>query len=127
MDMYQNPYMGFPGITPEEMAFLQQGTTDLNENQKKYFYMIYAGKRKNPQDILLFTLLGFIGISGVQRFMVNQIGLGILYLLTGGLCVIGTIVDLVNYKSIASEYNRQMAFESFQMAKMSSTGTSPQV
>jgi TM2 domain-containing membrane protein YozV len=120
MDMYQNPYMSFPGITPEEMAFLQQGTADLNENQKKYFYMAYSGKRRNPQDILLCTLLGFIWIAGVQRFMVGQIGMGILYLFTGGLCWIGTIVDLVNYKSLATEYNRKMAFESFQMAKMSS-------
>ena len=38
MDAYQNPYMAFPGITYEEMGFLQQGTADLNENQKKYFY-----------------------------------------------------------------------------------------
>jgi hypothetical protein len=63
MDMFQNPYMAFPGITPEEMAFLQQGTAELSENQKKYFYMIYSDKRKSPQDIMLFTLLGFIGVS----------------------------------------------------------------
>lgn len=119
MDMYSNPYMGFPGITPEEMVFLQQGTAELSENQKKYFFMVYSGKRKNPQDILLFTLLGFVGVAGVQRFVVGQIGLGVLYLFTAGLCWIGTIVDLVNHKSIALEYNRQMAFESFQMARMS--------
>ncbi|GAC1306182.1 MAG: hypothetical protein NVSMB24_16210 [Mucilaginibacter sp.] len=37
MDMYQNPYMNFPGITPEEMGFLQQATADLSENQKRNF------------------------------------------------------------------------------------------
>jgi TM2 domain-containing membrane protein YozV len=120
MDMYQNPYMAFPGITPEEMAFLQQGTADLNENQKKYFYMMYTGKRKSPQDLLLFTLIGFFGIAGIQRFVTGETGLGILYLLTAGFCGIGTIVDLVNYKTLATDYNRKMAFESFQMAKMSS-------
>lgn len=118
MDMYQNPFMAFPGITPEEMGFLQQGTTELDDEQKKYFYMIYSSKRKNPQDLLLFTLLAFVGVAGVQRFMVGQIGMGILYLFTGGLCLIGTIVDLINHKSLANEYNRQMAFESFQLAKM---------
>ena len=118
MDMYSNPYMAFPGITPEEMVFLQQGTAELNENQRKYFYMVYSGKRKNPQDILLFTLLGFVGVHGIQRFVVGQIGLGLLYLFTFGLCFIGTIVDLVNHKEIAQEYNRKMAFESFQMARM---------
>jgi TM2 domain-containing membrane protein YozV len=119
MDGFNNPYMSLPGISPEELNFLQQGTSDLNENQKKYFYMIYSGKRKNPQDLLLFTLLAFVGVAGVQRFVVGQIGMGILYLFTGGLCLIGTIVDLVNHKSLAYEYNQKMAYESFQMAKMS--------
>ena len=119
MDNYQNPFMAFPGITPEEMGFLQQGTADLNENQKKYFYMVYSNKRKNPQDILLFTLLGLVIVAGVQRFVVGQIGMGLLYLFTGGLCLVGTIVDLVNYKTLASEFNRKMAYESFQLAKMS--------
>ena len=119
MDMYQNPYMAFPGITPEEMGFLQQGTADLNENQKKYFYMVYSGKRKSPQDILIFTLIGFFGVAGVQRFVLGEVIMGILYLFTGGFCLIGTVIDLINHKTLASDYNRKMAYESFQMAKMS--------
>jgi TM2 domain-containing membrane protein YozV len=120
MDMYQNPYMAFPGITPEEMGFLQQGTAELNENQKKYFYMVYSGKRKSPQDVLIFTLIGFFGVAGVQRFVLGEVIMGLLYLFTGGFCLIGTVVDLINHKTLASDYNRKMAYESFQMAKMSS-------
>ncbi len=120
MDNYQNPFMAFPGITPEEMGFLQQGTADLNENQKKYFYMVYSGKRKSPQDILLFTIIGFFGVAGIQRFVIGEVGMGIVYLLTAGFCGIGTIVDLINSKTLATDYNRKMAYESFQMAKMSS-------
>lgn len=119
MDNYQNPYMAFPGITPEEMSYLQQGAAELSEEQKRYFYMLYTGKRRNPQDLLLFTLLGFIGVAGVQRFVCGQIGMGLLYFFTGGLCAIGTIVDLINYRAIADDYNRKMAFESYQIAKMS--------
>jgi hypothetical protein len=37
--------------------------------------------------------------------------MGILYFFTAGLCFIGTIVDAVNYQSIAFEYNRQIAGE----------------
>lgn len=118
--MYQNSYMALPGITPEEMNFLQQGTADLNDEQKKYFYMLYSGKRKSPQDLLIFCLIGTFLLPGFQRFIVGQIGMGILYLFTVGLCFIGSIVDLVNYKSLADEYNRKMAFESFQMARMGS-------
>jgi len=120
MDMYQNnPYMAFPGITYEEMNFLQQGTADLNENQKKYFYMVYSGKRKSPQDLLIFTIIGFFGVAGIQRLVVGEVLMGILYLFTAGFCFIGTIIDLVNYKTLANDYNRKMAYESFQMAKMS--------
>lgn len=122
MNMYQNPYMAFPGITPEEMGFLQQATADLDENQKKYFYMAYSDKRKNPQDILLFTLLAFVGVAGIQRFIVDEVGMGLLYLFTWGFCGIGTIVDLVNHKAIANDFNRRMAYESFQIAKMSTGG-----
>lgn len=122
MDMYQNPYMAFPGMTTEEMSFLQQATTGLSENEQKNFYMIYSGKRKNPQDILLFTLLGFVVVAGIQRFVVGQVGMGLLYLFTGGFCLIGTIVDLVNHKSLATDYNRKMAYESFQITKMNNGG-----
>jgi TM2 domain-containing membrane protein YozV len=124
MEMYQNAYMTLPGITPEELNCLQQATAELNDDQKRYFYMVYSGKRKNPQDILLFTLLGFIWIAGIQRFMTGEIGMGILYLLTGGLCWIGTIVDLINHKSIALEFNRKMAYESYHITKMGIGGGS---
>jgi TM2 domain-containing membrane protein YozV len=118
MDSYQNSYMAFPGITMEEMVFLDQGTASMTDEQKARFFMIYSSKRRNPSDLLLAALLGFIGVSGVQRFLVGQIGMGLLYLFTGGLCVVGTIVDLVNHKSLADDYNRGMAYESFQMARM---------
>jgi TM2 domain-containing membrane protein YozV len=121
MDSYQNPFMAFPGISPEEMGFLQQGVSQLNETQQKHFYMIYSGKRKSPQDMLIFCIIGF-WIPGLQRFVVGQIGMGILYLFTGGLCLIGSIVDIVNHKTLALEYNRKMAFESFQMVQMSTWG-----
>ncbi len=119
MDMNQNAYMALPGISPEELGFLQQATGDLTENQQKYFYMIYSGKRKSPQDLLIFCIVGVFLVPGLQRFMVGQIGMGILFLFTAGLCVIGSIVDLVNHKSLALEYNRTMAYESYQIAKMS--------
>jgi TM2 domain-containing membrane protein YozV len=118
MDMFQNPLMAFPGITPEEMNFINQGTAELSEEQKKFFYMAYSNKRKSPQDMLIFCLVGLFLVPGLQRFMVGQIGMGILYLFTVGLCFIGSIVDLVNHKTLAEEYNRKMAFESFQLAKM---------
>jgi TM2 domain-containing membrane protein YozV len=113
--MYQNLLMNLKGINPEEFSYLEQVMKNMDPEQAKNFVMYYTGKRKDPQDILLFTLLGFIIIAGVQRFIIGQIGMGILYLFTGGLCLIGTIVDLINYKSLASEYNQKVAYECAQM------------
>ncbi|QJD96386.1 TM2 domain-containing protein [Mucilaginibacter robiniae] len=113
-----NYYTAFSGITPEEVNFLQQATAGLTETQHRNFLAIYGSKRRSPQDILLFTLLGFVVVAGVQRFVVGQIVMGIIYLLTGGFCLVGTIVDLINHKSLANNYNRDMAYESLQIAKM---------
>ncbi|RFZ92580.1 TM2 domain-containing protein [Mucilaginibacter conchicola] len=113
-----NPYMSLPGITTEEMAFLQQATNELNDQQKQSFYMVYSSRRKSPQDVLIYTLIGFVLVAGVQRFMLGQTVMGLLYLFTGGFCLIGTIVDLINHQSLANEYNQKMAYESYQMVKM---------
>ncbi len=77
----------------------------------RIFVSMYRSRRKEPQIVLLTALIGFLGISGVHRFLLNQIGMGILYLFTGGLCLIGTIVDLVNHKTLALEYNQKMAYQ----------------
>ncbi|MGB4398222.1 MAG: NINE protein [Daejeonella sp.] len=106
------------GMNPEEYSYLQQVMAGLDERQAQNFVMFYSGKRKSPQDILLFTILGFLGIAGIQRFVVGQMGMGILYILTAGLCFIGTIVDVINHKSIAIDYNQKAAYESLQMVKM---------
>ncbi|MFB6249256.1 MAG: TM2 domain-containing protein [Salinibacter sp.] len=59
----------------------------------------------------LLALIGFVAIAGVHRFVIDEIGMGLLYLFTAGLCFLGTIVDVVNYKDVAFRYNRQQADE----------------
>ncbi|WP_184547634.1 TM2 domain-containing protein [Mucilaginibacter sp. FT3.2] len=118
MNMQQGNYMNFTDMTPEEMGFLQQATAGLTESQTSYFYMVYSSKRKASQEILLLTLLGFVGFAGIQRFVLGQIGMGIVYFLTIGFCWIGTIVDLVNNKSLVLKYNKDRAYESHRMAMM---------
>ncbi|MCJ8211735.1 TM2 domain-containing protein [Mucilaginibacter sp. RS28] len=113
-----NPFTALPNVTFEEANFLQQLTAGLSDSQIRAFYSIYSTRRRSAQDILLFTLLGFILIAGIQRFAIGQIAMGIIYVLTGGFCLIGTIVDLINHKSLANEYNQKIAYESVQIAKM---------
>lgn len=100
-----------PEVQGNELYFLNDLFKDFSEDQARDFSNIYRSRRRDPNIILLTTLLGFIGIAGVQRFITEQIGLGLLYFFTAGLCLIGTIVDLVNYKNIAFDYNRRIAHE----------------
>ena len=106
-----------PELQGQEMAFVQQLIKDMEEDQALLFANIYRARRRDPQLILITAILGFLGISGVHRLLLNHIGMGILYLFTAGLCLVGTIVDLVNYQKLAFEYNIKIANEVAIMAK----------
>ena len=54
--------------------------------------------RKNKERIIgiILCCIGFISIAGLHRFYAGKIGTGILWLLTGGCFLIGTIIDLIS-------------------------------
>jgi TM2 domain-containing membrane protein YozV len=106
-----------PAIQPDELAYLKAFTSDLSEEQLKTFIMVYNGKRQKTETILICCVLGFVCAAGIQRFITGQIGMGILYFFTGGLCLIGTIVDTVNHKTMAFEFNQKMAMETMAIVK----------
>ena len=107
-----------PAVEPEEFAFLKEFTKDLPDDKFGLFVSLYNNKRKKAETILICTLLGFVLAGGIQRFVIGQIGIGLLYLFTGGLCLIGTIVDLVNHKQLTNEFNRKMAIETMAIVNM---------
>lgn len=100
-----------PELTGEEMLFVQNIVTGLDDEKARAFATVYRNRRRDPMLILVLTLIGFVGFAGLQRFLTDQIGMGILYFFTAGLCLIGTIIDLVNYQKIAFEYNQKVAKE----------------
>jgi TM2 domain-containing membrane protein YozV len=105
-------------VTPEELITINSRTTGFSDEELTHFCMIYRAKRKDPQTILLLCLLGLVFISGVHRFVIGDTGLGILYFFTGGLCLIGTIVDAINHKDLALEYNAKKISETLLMLNM---------
>lgn len=95
----------------QEMTYVESLVKNYSDQQLLNFANFYRNRRRDPQLIMLTTLAGFVGVAGIQRFLTDQIGMGILYILTGGLCLIGTVVDLINYRQIALEYNIKIANE----------------
>lgn len=106
-----------PEVTGEEMVYIQNLLKDLDDEKARSFASVYRSRRRDPQMILILTIIGFLGFAGIHRMVLNQIGMGILYFFTGGLCFIGTIIDLVNYQKLAFEYNQKIANEIALMVK----------
>ena len=100
-----------PELQGDEMIYIQSLLEDLDDEKSNEFANIYRSRRRDPQLILLTALLGFVVVAGVHRFLLNQIGMGLIYLFTGGLCFIGTFVDLVNHRKLALDYNSLQARE----------------
>ena len=104
-----------PSIEGEELVYLQIITKELSEEKLVNFIAVYNGKRKKTDQVLLGCVLGFVCVAGIQRFMVGQTGMGLLFLFTGGFCFIGTILDTINHKRLTFEYNQKMAREGMAM------------
>ena len=100
-----------PEIKGLELQYIQSQLDGLTEMEAQKFANIYRMRRKNPQDILIFSIIGLLIVPGLQRFLLNQIGMGLLYFFTIGLCFVGSIIDLVNYEKLALEYNQTAAEE----------------
>ncbi|MBQ3836558.1 MAG: TM2 domain-containing protein [Treponema sp.] len=58
---------------------------------------------KDPTTMLLISV--FLGSIGVDRFMMGDTGMGILKLLTGGLCGILWLIDVIGISKKVQEYN----------------------
>lgn len=100
-----------PELEGDEAAYISKVMESMDEQTADRFTRVYRARRKDPQTILLTALVGFLGAAGIHRFIVGQLGMGLLFLFTAGLCFIGTIVDVINYKNLAFEYNREVARE----------------
>jgi TM2 domain-containing membrane protein YozV/uncharacterized protein YccT (UPF0319 family) len=76
------------------------GTNTLMEesksNSSNVTVNVNSSSNSNPTGISLVNavvLWFFLGLLGIHRFYLGHIGMGVLYLITGGLCGIGWLVD----------------------------------
>ena len=97
----ENQFINIKSITPTEMLYLKNITANIPQDKLNTFVTVYSSKRRESDTLLLITCVGLLGFAGIQRFVVGQIGMGLLYFFTGGLCVVGTILDIINHKKLA--------------------------
>lgn len=100
-----------PELEGDEQVEVARLVNEMSDTQAEHFARIYRSRRRDPIHVLMLAAVGFAGVAGLQRLYCEEIGLGLVYLFTGGLCVIGTIHDVINYEDIAYRYNRDVALD----------------
>lgn len=84
----------------EKIMYIKEKLAAMDENK---FAMISTIEMKDPTTILLVSI--FLGSLGIDRFMLGDIGMGILKLLTCGVCGILTIIDWFTVSKKTKELN----------------------
>ena len=68
----------------------------------------HRGPLEPSRGWLMAILPTVFGIAGVHRFYMGQFGAGLIYLLTWGLCGLGTLYDVVTMRDLVGEYNDRL-------------------
>ena len=85
----------------------QQMMAGLTDQQKQMFMAQYAAESKDRTTLLLLSI--FLGKFGVDRFMMDDVPMGLLKLFTLGCCGVLWIIDICTITKRVDEYNRLKA------------------
>lgn len=98
VDMFlMNNQKFFP---PDKMLYLKERMLAADPAKEN---LLMATDLKDPTTMIIISI--FLGSLGVDRFMLGDIGMGVLKLLTGGLCGILTIIDWCTIMKRTRELN----------------------
>ncbi|HHX69364.1 MAG TPA: TM2 domain-containing protein [Gallicola sp.] len=92
----------------EKILILKEKLEQLDDDR---YHMLMGVELKDPTTLLLVSI--FLGSMGIDRFMLGDIGMGILKLLTVGLCGILTIIDWFIVSTKTKELNFEKVMQIF--------------
>lgn len=107
-DFVQQYIMANAKFFPEDS--INELKTRLSKLSQNQFNAIQGIQLKDPMIMLLLSL--FLGSWGIDRFLLKEIGLGIIKLLTAGGCGIWTIVDWFLVMNRTREFNYKLVSNS---------------
>ena len=84
----------------EKIVYLKDKLRTMDDEK---FSLISTIELKDPTTLLLVSI--FLGVLGIDRFMLGDTGMGILKLLTAGCCGILVIIDWFTISKKAKEVN----------------------
>ena len=81
-------------IVTQPNIVINNSNQNMNTNTVTNTVYVHGGKPKNKWVAILLCI--FLGMFGGHKFYEGKIGMGILYIFTGGLIGIGCLVDLIS-------------------------------
>ena len=87
-------------LPAEKAVLIREKMAQIDDSR---YVTISSVELKDPTTMLLVSI--FLGELGVDRFMLGETGMGILKLLTAGLCGILWLIDLIGITKKVKEYN----------------------
>lgn len=87
-------------FTISQLSMIKDKLASMSDDK---FALVCGASYQNATTVLIISIL--FGELGVDRFMLGEIGLGILKLITCGGCGIWWLIDLFNIKKKTYDYN----------------------
>lgn len=84
---------GIPKQQPQIVINNTNTNANLNANMNVNTMYRRYGKPRNKWVAILLCV--FLGVLGAHKFYENKIGMGLVYLFTGGLFIFGCIIDFI--------------------------------
>ncbi len=98
LDMYMMTNQKY--FPEEKMMYLREKIAAMDDAR---FALLSSIELKDPTTMILISI--FLGSFGVDRFMLGDTGMGVLKLLTGGVCGVLTIIDWCTIMKKTKELN----------------------